>query len=409
MREPAPPGVEVFGLLRFNRQEIAGSLGDLGTLLPIAIGLIIINGLNATAVILMIGLYYVCSGLYFRTTVPVQPMKVIGAYAIARGLPAEQITASGLWIGVLLLVLAATGAITLVSRIVPKSAVRGVQLTTGMLLMTQGIHFMLGDTQLQITRGAPEPNLTLSHLGPVPIGLLLGGAAIIAILALLENKRAPAALVVIIAGFSVGLVLYRPSLLPLDIGFHVPETLPFGLPDAGVATLALLTLALPQIPMTIGNAVIAQHDLTREYFGESVAKRASPRALAISMALANLAAFLVGGMPMCHGAGGLATHYRFGARTAASNLMIGAVFVLVGLLVGDEATKLLGILPWSVLGALLIFGGAQLALTLRDVGERRDLFVALIMLGVSLASNLAIGFLVGIGLALAFKYARLEV
>ena len=393
--------------MRLDRHEIAGSLGDLGTLLPIGIGLVLINGLSATPLLLMVGLFYVCSGLYFRTTVPVQPMKVIGAYAIAGALPAAQITTSGLWIGAILLVLALTGAIGFVGRVVPKSTVRGVQLTTGVLLMSQGVHFIIGDTLLQQTRGAAEPNLVLSHLGPIPIGLVLGGLAVIGILLLLDNKRAPAALVVIGAGFLAGLGLHRQDLLPLHVGLHAPEILPFGLPGGGDAMLALLALALPQLPMTVGNAIVAQADLTREYFGERAAKRASFRALAVSMGLANVASFFVGGMPMCHGAGGLAAHYRFGARTAGSNLFIGALFLLVAVLLGDEATRLLALLPFSVLGALLVFGGAQLALTILDIQARRDLFVALAMLAVSLASNLAIGF--GVGFALAFLVERARV
>ncbi len=68
---------------RFNRRELAGSLGDLGTLLPLALGLILLNGLDATTIFITIGLFYILSGLYFRLTVPVQPMKLIAAYAIA--------------------------------------------------------------------------------------------------------------------------------------------------------------------------------------------------------------------------------------------------------------------------------------------------------------------------------------
>ncbi len=206
MAEPEPIQTGTPPFLRFNLRELAGSLGDLGTLLPIGIGLILINGLDATAVLLMVGLYFIASGLYFRTTVPVQPMKVIGAYAIARSLPAEQITAAGLWMGVILLGLALTGAISLVGRVIPKSAVRGVQLTTGILLMTGGIRFILGNNALQKIRGAAEPNLTLDSIGPIPIGILLGTAAIITILFLLENNRAPAALVVIAAGITIGVI-----------------------------------------------------------------------------------------------------------------------------------------------------------------------------------------------------------
>src|SRR6056297_2759579 len=94
---------------RFNRLELAGSLGDLGTLLPIAIAMVLVNGLNPLGLFFSIGLFYVVSGIYFGVTVPVQPMKVIGAYAIATAMSADQILASTLMMGVLLLIVGLTG------------------------------------------------------------------------------------------------------------------------------------------------------------------------------------------------------------------------------------------------------------------------------------------------------------
>jgi SulP family sulfate permease len=171
--------------------------------------------------------------------------------------------------------------------------------------------------------------------------------------------------------------------------------------------VALVALALPQLPMTLGNAVVAQADLTRQYFGDEVARRCNVRALALSMGLANLVCAALGGMPLCHGAGGLAAHHRFGARTAGSNLMIGGAFLVVGLLVGDQATAVLTTLPFAVMGALLAFAGAQLALTLLDLDRREDLLVAIAVLGVTLATNLAVGFVVGLVLERIGRWRKL--
>jgi len=395
--------------LRFDRQELAGSLGDLGTLLPLAIGLLVINGLSATGLLFTVGLFYILAGLYFGVTIPVEPMKVISAYAIASALSPEQVTAAGLWMAVLLLALGLSGGIGLVCQIVPFASVRGVQLATGMLLLSQGVGLILGTTSLQRARGSAEPFLSVDSIGFVPLGLVLGLAAVVLILALLENRRTPAALVVVVLGLAAGLLFggWR-GLAGFHLGLHLPVLLPFGWPSASVLVLALTSLALPQLPMTIGNAVVAQADLTREYFGEEAGRRNSTRALTVSMGLGNLAAALVGGMPLCHGAGGLAAHYRFGARTAGSNLMIGGVFVLLALLVGDMAVHVLTLLPFAVLGALLCFAGAQLALTILDVRDRKDLLVVLATLGITLASNLAAGFIAGIVLAYLFRYTRLQ-
>ncbi|MBZ4660716.1 MAG: sulP2, partial [Desulfacinum sp.] len=146
---------------RFDRLEWAGSLGDLGTLLPLALGMIVVNGLDPAGLFLSVGLFYILSGLYFNLTVPIQPMKVIGAYAIASALPASQILASGLLIGIFLLIIGATGAMNVIGRWVPKPVVRGVQMATGTLLMAQGVRFMLGTSTYQALRNAAEPYLSI--------------------------------------------------------------------------------------------------------------------------------------------------------------------------------------------------------------------------------------------------------
>jgi len=394
---------------RFDRLEIAGSLGDLGTLLPIAIGMILINGLSPTGIFLSIGIFYIISGCYFGITVPVQPMKVIGAYAIATAMTSSQVLASAALMGIFLMIVGGTNAITLIGRYTPLSVVRGVQLSTGTLLMAQGVRFMLGTSKFQLIRQAAEPYLTLQNLGPLPIGILVGVVGGALTLLLLENRKFPAGLMVILGGVALGLVLgTHEGFDTLKLGVYFPELLPFGFPAQADFTFALFALALPQLPMTIGNAVVANADLSREYFGDD-SQKVTYRALTISMALANFMSFLVGGMPLCHGAGGLAAHYRFGARTAGSNLFIGSIFLILALFLGIHALSIVYLLPLSILGVLLIFAGSQLALTVIDMQERKDLFVVLLMLGITLASNLAVGFIIGIVVAYALKSEKLTV
>jgi len=394
---------------RFDRLEIAGSLGDIGTLLPIAIGMILINGLSPLGIFFSIGIYFIISGLYFGTTVPVQPMKVIGAYAIATAMTSSQVLASAALVGLFLMIVGGTNAITVIGKYTPKSVVRGVQLSTGALLMAQGVKFMLGSSKFQVLRQAAEPYLTLQYFGPVPAGILLGVVGGVLTLVLLENRRFPAGLVIVLGGAALGLVLgTHEGFDRLKIGIYFPELLPFGFPAHADFTFALFALALPQLPMTIGNAVIANADLSQEYFGVD-SKKVTYRGLTISMALANLLSFLVGGMPLCHGAGGLAAHYRFGARTAGSNLFIGSLFLLLALFLGSHVLAIIYLVPMAILGVLLVFAGSQLALTVIDMQERKDLFVVLLMLGITLASNLAVGFLVGIAFAYALRSDKLNV
>lgn len=381
---------------RINRMEIAGSLGDLGVLLPIAVGMVLVNHLPPAGVFTAIGLYYIFSGMYFGVTTPVQPMKVIGSYGVAMALSPEIIQASALWVGVLLLAIGASGAMKQITRFVPRVVIRGVQLSTGVLLMAQGVRLILGTSSTQAQAGLSEPFLAVSALGPLQLSWVFGAIAVILTLFLINNRRFPAASIVVGFGFLMGLLLGNG--LPLEgLGLHFPDLFPTGFPDWASFSTALFVLTLPQLPMTLGNAVLANEDLAREYFGDG-ASRTTGKALCISMGLANIGSFVLGGIPMCHGAGGLAAHYRFGARTAGSNLFIGGLFLLVALLFGPQALAIAQLVPLSVLGALLVFAGAQLAMTVRDITDHKEYFVCMAMLGITLASNLALGYLVGIGL-----------
>jgi SulP family sulfate permease len=154
--------------------------------------------------------------------------------------------------------------------------------------------------------------------------------------------------------------------------------------------------------MTIGNALLSNTDLTHEYF-PGKARRVTNRSMSISMGLSNLASFWFGGMPMCHGAGGLAAHYRFGARTAGNNIIIGGICLSLALVLGENLVGLFNLLPDSLLGVLLVFAGIQLALMIQDLSDRKDLFVVILMLGLGLVFNLAVAFLAGIAAAYLMK------
>jgi len=384
---------------RFDRMEVAGSLGDLGTLLPLAIGMILLNNLHATNVFFLIGIFYILAGHYFGVPVAVQPMKVIGAYAIATGLTPTQIVSSSLWMGIFILFLGITGLIQLIGKYTPKSTVRGVQLGVGVVLMIKGLHLII----------EPDPNLAIQALGPVSMSVILGTAGLVLTFLLLDSKKLPAALVLVFIGIVLGIFIGKPiNAASFNWSIHLPNPLPYGWPSVDDFIWVLPILVLPQIPMTIGNAIISNTDITHEYFSDR-AKRVTYRSVANSQGLADIVSFFFGGIPMCHGAGGLAAHYRFGARTAGSNAIIGGMFVLLALVFGENIVAVLRLLPFSLLGVLLVFAGLQLALMIQDLRDRKDLFVALLMLGIALATNLGVAFIAGIIAAYAFKSDKLSV
>lgn len=391
---------------QFNRQEFAGSLGDLGTILPLALGMILVNGLSATGVFFSVGLFYILTGFYFKITVPVQPMKVIGAYAIATMMSAEQVLASSFIMAIFLLVIGLTGTINVIGKYAPKSVIRGVQLSTGMLLMSQGVKMMVGTSKIQALHNMAEPYLKIDALGSVPIGIIIGIVGILITLLLLDNKKVPAGLVLVGTGLLIGLLMgNKQALLQVRPGLYLPQWMPFGFPGKADMMFAVFALVLPQIPMTVGNAVIANKDLATTYFGKQSSKM-TYKSLCFSMAVGNLISFFTGGMPMCHGAGGLSAHYRFGARTAGSNLMIGSILIGLVLLLGDGILSVLTLLPFSILGVLLIFAGSQLAMMILDIRDTKNMFVVVSMLAVTLAGNLTAGFVVGLILANLFRFKQ---
>ncbi|NNF97989.1 MAG: sulfate permease [Desulfobacteraceae bacterium] len=394
---------------KFNRLELAGSLGDLGTLLPIAVGMIVVNGLNPTGVFFSIGVFYILTGFYYGVTTPVQPMKVIGAYAIATAMSTGQVMAAGLMVGSILMIIGLTGAIDIIGKYAPKSVIRGVQLSTGIILLSGGVRMILGQSQIQQLKNAAEPYLLLQHIGPVPVGIVIGIIGFLVTLLLLENKKMPAALVVICSGILIGWIFgIDTGREDISIQPVFPRFFPVAFPGKADFVVAIFALVLPQIPMTIGNAVIADADLSASYFGEH-SRKVTHRALCITMALGNLLSFVFGGMPLCHGAGGLAAHYRFGARSAGSNLIIGGIFLTMALFFGHQILSVVSMIPFSILGVLLMFAGGQLALTILDMKTRKEMFVPLLMLGITLASSLAVGFIAGMILAYALLSERLSV
>ncbi len=387
----------------FNRTEMAGSLGDLGTLIPLTAGLIVNNGLSPTSVFLWIGLFYILSGLYYRLPIPVQPLKVVAAVAIAA--PAGQITqstlaAAGLLFGAILLVLSLSGAVEAMARLFTRPVVRGIQLGLGLILAKKGILFMAGSDLTLKGAELAGPGLSTN--------LYVGLVAFPLILLLLNNKKLPAAIAAVVAGLVLGLALggyqdIKPALGPTPISFYWPSLEDF--------STALALLVLPQLPLTIGNAAVGTADTACSLFaGSPYLERATPRRFAMTMGLINLPAGFMGAMPMCHGAGGLAAHYRFGARTGGSNLIIGAAFLALALPLGQISHGLITLMPLAILGALLVFSGLELSLLVRDVSEKGDLFVVFLIAAAALAlSNMGWAFLVGIAASFIIKKFKVQI
>ena len=376
---------------RFNLQELGGALGDLGTLLPLMVTLILINGLNATTVLVLAGLFYIGSGLYYRLPMPVQPLKAVSAIAITLGLSAGVIGAAGLLMGAILLILSLTNLIAVVVKLFPQAVVRGIQFSIGLILLRRGVEFAFSEQTF--INGASSS----FSLGQIPIGLILGASALLIFILFKfiffrNSQRFPASLALLTFGLGAGVIFGSTH----GIGKLNPTLPSIALPNAADFWLAFTVLVIPQLPLTLGNAVVGIRDTARTYFKDQ-AHRVRPRALTLSMGLANIVAGLVGAMPMCHGSGGLTAHYKLGARTGGASLMIGGLLLVLGLLLGSAVLPLLSLIPLSVLGVLLAIVGIYHIILIRDLATKRQLVVASTVAVTTIAlSNLAFGFGAGI-------------
>lgn len=364
--------------LRFDRSEASGALGDLGTFIPLLVGTVNRCGLQLGPALFFAGLMNVITGLAFGIPMPVQPMKAIATVAIAEGLNESQILAAGILTGAVVLLLALTGLVDRIQRAIPRSVVRGLQLALGLKLIELGFR--------QVAH-------TNAWIGWDSIGLGLGCAVLV--LLLYFSARVPGALVVFGVGL-IALVCAKPSLLSqtrFGISWHLPM-----LADPHAWTTGFWKGTIPQLPLTILNSVVAVCALSADLFPNRPVR---PRRVAVSVALMNLVCCPLGAMPMCHGTGGLAGQYRFGARTGGSVVMLGIAKMVLAVSVGGCLLAWLQGYPQSVLGILLLFSGLELAMVCRDQAGKVDFFVMMLTAGACMALDAAVGFLVGWAMAAA--------
>lgn len=360
--------------LRSIRQELSGAVADLGVLVPIAVALIMINGLSATAVLLPAGLLYIVSGMYFRLPVPVQPLKAFGAIAVAQGLGPDVVAAGALLMGLVFVPLGLSGVVDAAARLVPRPIVRGVQLSVGLIFLQLAWGL--------VTSPPPAPPASST---PVWVLVLLSAAAAVAVHVWRRHGLA-----LILVGFAVAWVIWRFG-EPLRWG---PSALHIGIPSARDFAVAAIVLVLPQLPLTFANSCIATADVARSYFPRR-AGRVSAGRLAVSLGVANLGVGLIGGMPVCHGAGGLTAHRSFGARTGWGTAALGLVLVVLALGVGASLGVALAGFPVWILAALLSVAGILHIRLLRDLEGARQwtcaLGVGLVGVWLNLAWGLAGG------------------
>jgi len=352
--------------------ELAGAFGDLGTFIPFVAAYITLNKMDPLGILVAFGVFKIIVGLYFRTPMPVQPMKAIGGMAIAH---AESITqgmiwGSGIFTAVFWLIMGLTGAVSWLHKITAKPIIRGIMLGLGLSFVLEGIGMMKA-----------QP--------------ILAGAALAMTFFLLSREKVPAMLILLAFGMVAALVA-NPSLwqelTQVSARLRIPEV-SIGKVSWQDLLMGSLILGLPQVPLTLGNAIIGTAEENNELFPDRPVK---VKTLAIDHGFMNILSAAIGGIPLCHGAGGMAGHVRFGARTGGALVILGVIVLVLGLFFSDSVATIFKIFPASILGVILFFTGLELASITRDIGSRRtDIYIMLATAGLAMW-NMGVAYLVGL-------------
>ena len=360
---------------RFDRLEWAGAFGDLGTLLPFVIAYVSVMKLDPFGVLFGFGVSMMVCGWWYRTPFPVQPMKAAGAVATTQAAQTALLTpgavyGAGLVTGLIWLLLGSTGLAQRLTRWIGRPVTQGVVLGLGLAFMWQGARLMADNWWL----AAP-------------------GLAIALVLA--RNARVPGIFVLLVLGLG-WTALSTPeawrALTQVRLELRAPD---WTWPALGWNDLLLGTvfLALPQLPLTLGNAIIGVREENNRLFPD---RPVSDRQVAVSTGVMNLFGSAVGGVPMCHGAGGMAAHVAFGARTGGALVILGALLTVLAFGFSASVVTLFALIPQAVLGTILFMAGVQLAGGQFD--EKRtshDSTLLLVTAGLSMW-NVAAGFIAGL-------------
>ena len=364
---------------RFVLKEAAGSLGDLGTFIPIVVGMTQIVGLDAGTILIFAGLTNIVTGLVFGIPIAVQPMKVICVLAIAGTMGPAEVAVAGLAAGLVVFVLAISGFIGTLYRLIPRSVIQGLQMAVAVQLLIAGVRLGLFGHAGALLR---------PWWGPDALIVFFAG---IALTVLLRRRLGLLAACLIGLGL-VGAWMKEPGLVR-TMGFSLWHPKWILTDMSGLA--GIWRGGLPQVPLTLLNSVFAVSVLACELF-PSRRNRVTPARIAIAVGLMNFVACPFGGMPICHGSGGLAGQYEFGARSSLSMVILGSAKLLIGLLFGAAAVAWMYAFPSSILAVFLMVAAVGLARASRCWEARNAFLTALVMAAVHLATGILIlGFVSG--------------
>jgi len=377
---------------RFSLGEWSGAFGDLGTLLPIAFALVVCNGFTPGRLFLLWGLVYIATGVVFRVPVAVQPLKAMAVIAISAGLDTAMLADAAFWYGALLVLLASTGLIRRLQYLFSVGLIRGVQLGVGLLLAQKAMELAL---QKGIFLHAPQ-------LPPLVAMATMAGFTLILALSMRSGMLFVLPLL-LASGVTAGFIMAP----PVDVAHAALPDVSLHLPALALLGNCVTVLIIPQLPLTLGNAVYAASDTCHTLWDRQACRVSAPR-LAFSIGFSNIVIGLAGGFPICHGAGGIGAHGQFGGKTGGATMIIGVLLVTAALV--PSLAGLIFLIPVPLLSGMLLFDAWRMMKLIELLIDPSSIIVAVTVGAMSFFThNLAMALLAGFCLEKtlqAFAYAR---
>jgi len=364
--------------IKINRNELSGAFGDIGTDLPLIVGMLLVTDLDMSNTLLVYGVLQIITAFIYGIPMPVQPLKAVALIVITQKVTASVIWGGGLAIGVIMLILTLTGLLTWLNKVIPKTVIRGIQLGLGIQL-----------SLLAVKDYIPSDKT---------IGYIFVFIAFIIAIVLIGNRKYPPAIFILLLGFIY--VVFFKDINISSVRISLPHAY-FPKLSAQDIISGLIILALPQIPLSLGNSIFATNQIVKDLFPE---KNITVKKIGFTYSLMNIAGSLFGGIPVCHGSGGIAGHYTFGGRTGGSTLIYGLFYILLGLLITNNSPELLQIFPKPLLGVILLFEGIALIILVKDIITDKKMFFIAIVVAIC-ANGLPNGYFIGLIIGTILYYS----
>jgi hypothetical protein len=419
-------------------QELSGAFGDIGTFLPVFYALsgsgnnLGSSRISVSSTLVFSGLANIFTGVFFGVPLPVQPMKAIAATVLLKNGSHEydkvEVASAGLFVAGVIFVLSVSGLLHWFMKVIPTPLVKGIQMGTGLSLVMASLN-MLTDFDWH------HSSTFIDALGQIGSGL--GMIVLLAFLFFLATRSHNSFAVTIVAVIAIWMlvdqtlkVVFDHQAWPQHLSLWDPRVL---IPTPAQFLFGATNAGLGQVPLTALNSIVAVTFLVRDLLPDVEAPSAT--SIGLSVSAMNLVGCWFSAMPTCHGSGGLAAQYRFGARSGSSVIFLGSLKLLIGLFASEYALSYFEVFPMTLMGVFLFLAGVEMvklgesvngegAQDLRDVAvpavdegsdrvlksldprqKMRRWLVMTVTVGVMLGlKNDGLGFLAGFALHWSFKF-----